>query len=105
MNLEKLMNNNQFHVFFSLLLGIGIICILRPICHGPECSTVKAPAEKDFDQFVYRMKGDKCYQFQTEIAECPASGAIEAFEDDRHRTAEVAFAHRPSRIAARRDSA
>ena len=79
MNLQKLMKNESFNVFFSVILGIGIICILHPACSGKDCETeTKPPSEKDFDQYVYRMK-DKCYEFKTEIVACPASGAIEPF--------------------------
>jgi len=81
MNLLKLLHDDKFNVFFSLMLGIGIICIIRPICTGPDCAVKKAPSEKDFDQFVYRVGGDKCYSFKTETVECPSSGVVEAFRE------------------------
>jgi len=81
MNLLKLLRDENFNVFFSLMLGIGIICIIRPICSGPDCAVKKAPSEKDFDKFVYRVGGDKCYSFMTETVECPSAGAIEAFRE------------------------
>jgi hypothetical protein len=80
MNLLKLLQDDKFNIFFSFMLGIGIICIIRPICSGPNCNVKKAPSEKDFDQFVYRL-GEKCYEFKTETVECPSSGAIEAFRE------------------------
>lgn len=87
MNLLKLLHDDKFNVFFSLMLGIGIICIIRPMCTGPNCAVKKAPSEKDFDQFVYRIGGDKCYSFKTETVECPSSGVIEAFrERPLHKT-------------------
>jgi len=81
MNLLKLLHDDNFNVFFSLMLGIGIICIIRPVCTGPDCAVKKAPSEKDFDKFVYRIGGDKCYSFKTETVDCPSSGAIEAFRE------------------------
>ena len=87
MNLLKLLHDENFNVFFSLMLGIGIICIIRPICSGPDCAVKKAPSEKDFDKFVYRVGGDKCYSFKTETVECPTSGAIEAFRECPMRSA------------------
>jgi hypothetical protein len=78
MNLTKLLQDDKFNIFFSFLLGIGIICMIRPICSGAECNVKKAPSEKDFDQFVYRLS-DKCYSFKTETVECPTTGAIESF--------------------------
>lgn len=78
MNLAKLLQDDKFNIFFSFLLGIGIICMIRPMCNGEECNVKKAPSEKDFDQFVYRLS-DKCYSYKTETVECPTTGAIESF--------------------------
>jgi hypothetical protein len=89
MNLLKLLHDDKFNVFFSLMLGIGIICVIRPICTGPDCAVKKAPSEKDFDQFVYRMGGDKCYSFKTETVECPSSGVIESFRERPKRATPV----------------
>jgi hypothetical protein len=80
MNIFKLLHDERFNVFFSFILGIGIICILRPVCVGAECEVSKPPSEKDFDKYVYRL-GAKCYEFKTNITECPASGTIEAFRE------------------------
>lgn len=76
--LESLLHDEKFNYFFSLILGIGIICIMRPMCSGKECTTLKPPLEKDFDRYVYRL-ADKCYAFQTKAISCPVTGAIEAF--------------------------
>jgi hypothetical protein len=80
MGLLNILHDHKFNTFFSFILGIGIICLFRPICTGDECNVNKAPAEKDFDKYVYRM-GGKCYAFKTEITACPPSGAIEAFQE------------------------
>ena len=83
MTIQSILHDSRFNTFFSLIVGVGIVCILRPMCTGKDCkenSVVKPPSEKDFDQYVYRMSGGKCYQFTTEITECPKSGdAVEAF--------------------------
>lgn len=76
--LESLLHDEKFNVFFSFLLGIGLVCILRPMCSGKECATLKPPQEKDFDSYVYRL-AEKCYSFTTNVITCPANGAIEAF--------------------------
>ena len=78
MGLHQLMNNPNFGIVFSVLIGVGIICMIRPQCKGTECSVNKPPVEEDFDKYVYRM-GKECYEFKPEIVECPASGAVEAF--------------------------
>jgi hypothetical protein len=54
---------------------------MRPICTGSECDVTKAPNDKDFDKYVYRLTGGKCYEFKTNIVSCPASGTIEAFRE------------------------
>jgi hypothetical protein len=81
MGIFNILKDPRFNVFFSFVLGLGLICVLRPICSGSECSIEKAPAEKDFDKYVYRMNGGTCYEFKSEIVECPASGAIEGFRE------------------------
>ena len=87
MNIEKLMQDDRFHIVFSILLGLGIVCIVHPMCTGKDCGIIaKPPSDKDFDKYVYQM-GKKCYAFKTEVVECPASGAIEAFvEGPKRRT-------------------
>ena len=79
MNLSKLLRDDNFNMFFSLMLGIGLMCLFRPICIGKDCTVSKPPSEKDFEKYVYRL-GGSCYEFKTEVMECPASGAIEAFQ-------------------------
>ena len=81
MGIIKFINDKRFDMFFSIMLGIGLVAIFRPMCSGSECNITKAPTEKDFDKYVYRMGGSKCYEFKTEIVECPSSGTIEAFRE------------------------
>jgi hypothetical protein len=80
MGLLNLMHDHRFNTFFSFVVGIGLICILRPMCSGSNCIINKPPSEADFDKHVYRMGGGKCYEFKTTIVECPVSGTIEAFK-------------------------
>jgi hypothetical protein len=82
MGVLELLQDKKFNLLFSFILGVGIICILRPVCSGSDCNITKAPSEKDFDKYVYRMGSGTCYEFKTEIVTCPASGSIEAFRDD-----------------------
>jgi len=79
MGIQHLLKNPHFNIFFSVLVGIGLICMIRPQCKGTDCTINKPPVEEDFDKYVYRMEGGKCYEFKTEIIACPASGAVEAF--------------------------
>lgn len=79
--LLKVLNDNKFNMFFSFMLGLGLVCIFRPMCSGKECQTEKPPISNEFDKYVYRM-GSKCIEFKPEILECPVSGAIEAFREN-----------------------
>jgi hypothetical protein len=88
MGIQNFLKDHRFDLFFSFILGFGIICILRPLCNGSECNVNKAPAEKDFDKYVYRL-GNKCYEFKTDIVQCPSSGAIEAFREYNKNIDEV----------------
>jgi hypothetical protein len=81
MGIFNILKDPRFNIFFSFVLGLGIVCVLRPICSGSDCSIERPPAEKDFDKYVYRMNGGVCYEFKSEIVECPASGAIEGFRE------------------------
>jgi len=100
MGILHFLQDKRFDIFFSVILGIGIICMIRPVCEGNDCTLRKAPQEKDFDKFVYRM-GKKCYQFKTKIVSCPASGAVEAFQPHDTLSKEEkpdAFSRRPTPI-------
>ena len=79
--LKDILNDNKFNVFFSFMLGIGIICIIRPMCSGSECNIERPPVDKDFHKFVYKMGDNKCFEFTHEIVKCPESGTIEAFQE------------------------
>ena len=81
MGVLNFLKDERFSLFFSFVLGIGLICMFRPICSGDECNVSKAPSDQNFDKFIYRMGGGKCYEFKTEIVKCPVSGTIEAFQE------------------------
>lgn len=84
MKVDSLLRDEKFNQFFSLLLGIGIVCIIRPMCSGKECVKEKPPAETDFEKYVYSYQ-NKCYEFATKVVSCPATGAIEPFRGDSVR--------------------
>jgi len=88
--LTDLLKTQMFNIIFSFAIGIGIIAILRPICKGDSCNITKAPPLTEWDGFVYRM-GAKCYEYKSNIIECPANGFIESFVDQ--------FQQRRSRLA------
>lgn len=69
-----------FGMAISFMLGVAIVMILSPICHGKSCMLVKAPPLHEIKESVYQI-GSKCYKFDAVGMDCPASGAIEAFEN------------------------
>jgi len=88
--LTDILKTQMFNIIFSFALGIGVIAILRPICKGDNCNLVKAPPLTEWDGFVYRM-GSKCYEYKSNIIECPVDGFIESFQGQ--------FEQRRSRLA------
>ncbi len=97
MGVLNFLKDERFSLFFSFVLGIGLVCMFRPICSGNECNVTKAPSDKDFDKYVYRMGGGKCYEFKTEVVDCPASGTIEAFRECSDMTNSESFRDQFSR--------
>jgi hypothetical protein len=81
MGVLNFLNDERFNVFFSFVLGIGLVCIFKPLCSGSECDIAKPPSEQDFDKYAYRMGGGKCFEFKSSVVDCPASGTIEAFRE------------------------
>ncbi len=81
MSLLKILNDDKFNICFSLLLGIGLVCILKPVCSGPNCTINKPPVSSDFDKYVYKM-GKKCYEFTPEVVNCSEQKGekVEAFK-------------------------
>ena len=64
----------------SFMLGVAIVMVVSPICHGKNCMIVKAPPLNEVRNTVYHI-ATKCYKFEAVPMECPASGVIEAFEN------------------------
>ena len=74
--------NPVFKTVVSFMLGLALVLIISPICHGRSCMVVKAPPIHEVQDSVYHI-ASKCYKFETVQMECPAQGAIEAFESIR----------------------
>lgn len=76
------LKNPIFGTMVSFMLGLAIVIIIAPICHGKECMIVKAPPIHEVRDSIYHI-ASKCYKFETVQMDCPAQGAIEAFENVR----------------------
>jgi hypothetical protein len=97
MGILSFLNDERFNVFFSFILGVGVICIIRPLCKGNDCNITKAPSDKDFEKYVYKMGGGKCYEFKSNVVECPSSGTIEAFRECQNMQQKESFRDQFSR--------
>jgi hypothetical protein len=76
--LEKILKSPGFNTAFSFLLGLGLVALFRPICHGDKCRILKAPPVDEINKSTYQI-GSKCYQFRTKTMDCPATGVVESF--------------------------
>jgi hypothetical protein len=76
------LKNPIFGTMVSFMLGLAIVIIIAPICHGKECMIVKAPPIHEVRDSIYHI-ASKCYKFETVQMDCPAQGVIEAFENVR----------------------
>jgi hypothetical protein len=76
------LKNPLFGSIVSFMLGLAIVVIIAPICHGRECMIVRAPPIHEVRDSVYHI-ASKCYKFDTVQMECPKEGVIEAFENIR----------------------
>jgi len=73
------LKNPIFSTMVSFMLGLAIVVIIAPICHGKQCMIVKAPPIHEVRDSIYHI-ASKCYKFETIQMDCPAQGVIEAFE-------------------------
>jgi hypothetical protein len=74
------LKNPIFGTLVSFMLGLAIVVIIAPICHGKECMIVRAPPIHEVRDSIYHI-ASKCYKFETVQMECPAQGVVEAFEN------------------------
>jgi hypothetical protein len=76
------LKNPIFRILVSFMLGLALVVIIAPICHGKQCMVVKAPPIHEIRDSIYHI-ASKCYKFETVQMDCPAQGVIEAFENVR----------------------
>ena len=76
----KFFETKEFHMFFSIIIGIALVSLFRPLCKGDECRIVKAPPLNEVEKTTYKI-GAKCYQFKTHTTECSDTGIIESYVD------------------------
>ena len=75
----EFLKTKEFSTVFSFVIGLGLMALLRPICHGKDCMIQKAPSVEEVNKTTYQL-GSNCYQFRSESVECPKEGVIESFQ-------------------------
>ena len=76
------LNKPMFGIMVSFMLGIAIVMVVTPMCRGKDCMIVKAPPLHEVNHSVYHI-ATKCYTFEAIPLDCPASGVIESFENQK----------------------
>jgi hypothetical protein len=74
----EILKTEKFAIFFSFIIGFGLVAIVSPACKDEECFIKKAPSIDEMKKSTFRI-GSKCYQFRSEMVDCPATGVIETF--------------------------
>ncbi len=77
--LIDILKDKRFDTFFSFLMGVFIILLIRPVCKGADCFSYKAPSVKTITEHAYKI-GDSCYKFVPKDVKCPTSGVVEPFQ-------------------------
>jgi len=80
--ISKLLHTPVFGSIVSFMLGLAIVMVVTPMCRGINCMIIKAPPLHEVNKSVYHI-AKKCYTFEAVPMECPASGAIESFQNVR----------------------
>jgi hypothetical protein len=76
--LIDILKDKRFDTFFSFLMGVFIILLIRPICKGESCFSFKSPSIKTITEHAYKI-GDTCYKFVPKDTKCPMTGVVEPF--------------------------
>lgn len=76
--LIDILKDPKFDYVFSVLMGVFIMIIIRPVCKGDSCFNFKAPKVQTITEHAYKI-GDTCYKFVPKDVKCPSSGVVEPF--------------------------
>ena len=75
----EILKTEKFAVLFSFIIGFGLVVMMIPVCKGDACFVKKAPTVEEMKSSTFRI-GSKCYQFKSDLVDCPSDGVIEAFQ-------------------------
>jgi hypothetical protein len=75
----EVLKTEKFAIAFSGIIGFALVVLMIPACKGDSCVIKKAPSVEEMKTSTFRISS-KCYQFRPQPMDCPAKGAIEAFQ-------------------------
>ena len=70
----KVLKDKFGSILISVILGLGLAAVFRRVCSGDGCVVVKAPSQKDIDEYVYKVDSS-CYKYTPNLIPCPRRGA------------------------------
>lgn len=76
--IASIFKDKRFDLFFSIMMGLFLATLLRPMCKDGNCFGYKAPPVKELTENYYKIK-EKCYRFHPVELDCPTNGVIEPF--------------------------
>ena len=59
----EFIKSKNYQIFFSFLLGLFIVLIVRPSCKDESCIKHMNPSSEEISKSTYNI-GSKCYQFK-----------------------------------------
>jgi hypothetical protein len=74
-SVEEFLNTPGIPTFISLILGIGVAAMFRPLCNGPDCLVIRGPPVNDIRGSVFQF-GKQCVEFKTKPIACPKNGTV-----------------------------
>ena len=66
---DEFIRSKNYQIFFSFLLGLFIVLVVRPSCKNESCIKHINPSSQDISASTYQL-GSKCYQFKYESVVC-----------------------------------
>ena len=68
--------SERYSLFFSFVIGVGLMAVLKPACREADCATKKGANPEEVMNTTYQI-ANTCYQFGMRHVDCPSHGAIE----------------------------
>ena len=69
--------SEKYSMFFSFIIGVGIVSLFKTVCRDKDCSHKKAVNPEEVVHTTYQI-GSKCFQFGMLHKECSVEEIVEA---------------------------